>query len=240
MLALHLSEGSARSSARIAGLCYLAGALASLLGQLVIPDRLVVANNAATTAANILAHEPLYRFSAILALACIPFHVVWAVLFFRLFKPVNETLVTVAGGAMLLACAVWTLCFLFAIASLTVLKGTRSFSAFAPEQLQAVALVFVRLNAQAYDVGLAFFGWWCMLVGYLIYKSHFLPRTIGALYALAGVAYLTLLYAPLSRALYPYNLALAGPGELSLLLWLLVKGVDEQRWKDRAQQYWAT
>ena len=118
MLALHLPEGSARSSARIAGLCYLAGALASLLGQLVIPDRLVVVNNAATTAANILAHEPLYRFSAILALACIPFHVIWAVLFFRLFKPVNETLVTVAGGAMLLACAVWTLCFLFAIASL--------------------------------------------------------------------------------------------------------------------------
>ena len=73
-----------------------------------------------------------------------------------------------------------------------------------------------------------------MLVGYLIFSSTFLPRIIGVLEVLAGFGYLTLLWRPLAHYLYPYNLALAGPGEISLMLWLLVKGVNEQRWKEQA------
>ena len=93
--------------------------------------------------------------------------------------------------------------------------------------------MLVKLNAQAYDIGLVFFGFWCALIGYLIIRSNFLPRIIGALEVLAGLGYLTLLWRPLAHYLYPYNLALAGPGEISLMLWLLVKGVDEQRWKEQ-------
>src|SRR5262249_23959417 len=69
----------------------------------------------------------------------------------------------------------------------------------------------VRLNAQAYDIGLVFFGLWCILIGYLIARSTFLPRTIGVLYALAGLGYLTILWQPLAKYLYSYNLALARP-----------------------------
>ena len=72
------------------------------------------------------------------------------------------------------------------------------------------------------------------LIGRLIFRSTFLPRTIGALVALAGVGYLTLLWRPLANYLNPYNLALAGPGEISLLLWLLVKGVNVHNWKEEA------
>jgi hypothetical protein len=80
-----------------------------------------------------------------------------------------------------------------------------------------------------------FFGLWCILIDYLIARSTFLPRTIGVLYALAGLGYLTLLlWQPLAKYLYPYNLALAGPGEISLLLWLLVKGVNVPKWKEQA------
>jgi hypothetical protein len=227
-------ETSPQFYARMAGACYLLGALASVFGQMIIPDRLVVSSSAATTAGNILAHESSYRFGAVLAFMSVPFHLVWAILFYRLFKPVNKSIPLLAAFVMLMGCVMWTLCAFFSLAVLNVLKGTSSLSAFAPEQLQTLALVLLRLNAQAYDIGLVFFGLWCLLVGYLIAKSTFLPRTIGVLYALAGVGYLTLLWQPLAKYLYPYNLALAGPGEVSLLLWLLVKGVNVPKWKEQA------
>src|SRR5262249_20559700 len=227
-------ETSPKVCARMAGVCYLLGAQASVFGQLIIPGRLVVSGNAATTAVNILAHESLYRFAVVLAFTSVPFHIVWAILFYKLFKPVNRSIPLLAAFVLLMACAMWTLSVLFSLAPLLVLKGTNSLSAFAPEQLQALALVLLRLNAQAFDVGLVFFGLWCILIGYLIAKSTFLPRTIGALYALDGLGSLTLLWQPLAHYLYPYNLALAGPGEISLLLWLLVRGVNVQRWNEQA------
>ena len=227
-------ETSPQFYARLAGICYLLGAQASVFGQMIIPSRLVVSGSAAATAANILAHESLYRFGAVLAFISVPFHIVWAILFYQLFKPVNRSISLLAAFVMLMACTMWTLCALFSLAPLLILKGTSPLSAFAPEQLQTLALVLLRLDAQAFDVGLVFFGLWCILIGYLIARSIFLPRIIGLLYALAGMGYLTLLWQPLAKYLYPYNLALAGPGEISLLLWLLVKGVNVPKWKQQA------
>src|SRR5438093_3469435 len=220
--------------AKMAGVCYLLGSLTSVFGQMVIPGRLVVSGSAAATAANILTHESLYRFGVVSAFISVPFHIVWAILFYQLFKPVNRSVPLLAAFVMLMGCAMWTLSSLFSLAPLVVLKNTSSFSAFAPEQLQALVLVLLRLNAQAFDIGLVFFGLWCILIGYLIARSTFLPRTIGVLQALAGLGYLTLLWRPLAVYLYPYNLALAGPGEISLLLWLLVKGVNVGKWKEKA------
>ena len=164
----------------------------------------------------------------------VPFHLVWAILFYRLFKPVNRSIPLLAAFVMLMGCVMWTLCAFFSLAALNVLQGKSSLSAFAPEQLQALALMLVKLNAQAYDIGLVFFGFWCVLIGYLIFRSTFLPRIIGVLEVLAGLGYLTLLWRPLAHYLYPYNLALAGPGEISLMLWLLVKGVNVPKWKEQA------
>jgi hypothetical protein len=219
----------------MAGVCYLLGSLTSVFGQMVIPGRLIVSGSAAATAANILTHESLYRFGVVSALMSVPLHIVWAILFYQLFKPVNRNVPLLAAFVMLMGCAMWTVSGLFSLAPLLVLRGTSSLSAFAPEQLQTLALVLLRMNAQAYDIGLVFFGLWCILIGYLIARSTFLPRTIGVLQALAGVGYLTLLWRPLANYLYPYNLALAGPGEISLLLWLLVKGVNVGRWKEKAR-----
>src|ERR1043166_416565 len=226
-------EGSPKICARMAGVCYLLGAWTSVFGQIIIPGRLVVSGSAETTAANILAHESLYRFAIVLAFTSVPFHIVWALLFYRLFKPVNKNLPLLAALVLLMACAMWPVSGLFFFAPLIVLKSASSLSEFAPEQLQAVALMLLKLDGQAYDIGLVFFGLWCILIGYLIAKSIFLPWTIGALYALAGLGYLTLLWQPLSHRLYPYNLALGGPGEISLLFWLLVKGVNVQRWNEQ-------
>jgi phosphatidylserine synthase len=81
---------------------------------------------------------------------------------------------------------------------------------------------------------MAFFGFYCALIGYLIIRSTFLPRILGALMALAGLGYLTFLWPWLGNALNPYNLIPGALGEWSLMIWLLVKGVDQQRWKEQS------
>jgi hypothetical protein len=221
--------------ARMAGVAYLLGSLTSVYGQMIVLGTLVVADSPSVTAANILSQESLFRLGFAASLMTVPLHLVWAALFQRLFEPVNRSVSLLASFVMLVACAMWALSSLFHLAPLLVLKAEKTANAFAPEQLQALALVLTKLNAQAYDMGLVFFGFWCVLIGYLVVRSTFLPRIIGMLVVLAGVGYLTLLWRPLAHYLYPYNLALAGPGEISLMLWLLVKGVDVRKWKETAR-----
>jgi MFS family permease len=81
---------------------------------------------------------------------------------------------------------------------------------------------------------LVFFGFYCLLIGYLIFRSTFLPRILGVLMAFGGLGWLTFLPPPLAKSLYPYNLAPGLLGEGSLTLWLLVAGVNVQRWKEQA------
>jgi hypothetical protein len=81
---------------------------------------------------------------------------------------------------------------------------------------------------------LVFFGFYCLLIGYLIFKSSFLPRILGALMAFGGLGWLTFLSPSLANYLYPYNLAPGILGEGALTLWLLVIGVKVQRWKEQA------
>jgi hypothetical protein len=80
---------------------------------------------------------------------------------------------------------------------------------------------------------LVFFGFYCLLIGYLIFRSTFLPRALGVLMAFGGLGWLTFLSPELSKSLSPYNLAPGILGEAALTLWLLVFGVNEQRWKEQ-------
>jgi hypothetical protein len=225
MLIENFTNTSASFKARLAGVSYLLGSLLSLFGQFVVLDKIVVYDNAALTAANILENESLFRLGFVFSFLTVPFHFIWAALFYGLFKPVNRSLSLLAVFIMLAACTMWSLSAFFHLAPLSILKGNSQFSAFGPEQLQSLALIFLKLNVKAYDLGLIFFGLWCIVIGYLILKSTFIPRIIGTLEMVAGLGYLTLLWPPLVHYVYPYNLALAGPGEISLMLWLLIKGV---------------
>jgi hypothetical protein len=215
--------------ARIAGLCYLIGALFSLFGQIVIPEWLVVANDPAATASNIRDNGTLYRFAAVAAFMAVPFHMVWAAIFYWLFRPVSKGIALLATFALLLACATWTVAFVFALAPFLILRRPGWMSAFSPEQLDTFVLLFWKLDARTFDIGLIFFGMWCLTIGYLIARSTFMPRAIGLLQMVAGIGYLTLTWQPLSVSLYPFNLAVAAPGEVSLVLWLLIKGVQVDR-----------
>ena len=102
------------------------------------------------------------------------------------------------------------------------------------EQLQSLAYMFLQLSSQAFDAFIVFFGFYCVLIGYLIFRSTFLPRIVGVLMAFAGLGYLTLLSKPFADYLSPYNLAPAALGETSLMLWLIVVGLNVPKWEEKA------
>jgi hypothetical protein len=230
-----IAETSPRFKARMAGVCQLLEALTATFGQVIVRDKLVVAGNAAATAANIVGHEPLFWLGFASSLLGVAFHIAWAALMYVLLKPVNKTISLLAAFVILVGCAMQALTSFLYLAPLLVLQSSNSLSAFTPEQLQALALMFLKLNSYSFNIDLVFFGLWCVLTGYLIFRSTFLPRILGVLLTISGLGYLTYLYPQLAyRLFFPYIAIASALGEIPLELWLIVMGVNAQRWKVQA------
>ena len=230
-----IAETSPRFKARMAGVFQLLEALTAASPGVFVLGRLVVSGNAAATAANILGHERLFWVgfaSSLIGVAC---HIAWAFLIYELLKPVNRSVSLLAAFVILVACAIQALTSLFYLAPLLILTGGSSLSAFTPQQLQALALMFLKLNDYANDIYLVFLGLWCVLTGYLIFRSTFLPRILGVLLAISGLGWVTYLHPPLAYHLFiPYIAVASALGEIPLELWLIVMGVNAQRWKEQA------
>src|ERR1700687_579027 len=188
-----IAEASPRFKARMAGAFQLLEALTATCGEVIVLGRLVVAGNAASTAANILGHQRLFWLGFASSLIGVGFHIAWALLLYELLKPVNRSLSLLAAFVILVGCAIQALTSLFYLAPLLILQGGSSLSAFTPEQLQALALMFLKLNTYAFNIYLVFFGFWCILIGYLIFRSTFLPRILGVLVAISGLGWVTYL-----------------------------------------------
>jgi hypothetical protein len=227
-----LGHGSPRPRTRITGVVYLLYFLTAVLGEF-FHGGLIVSGDAASTA-NILAHQPLFRLGFATGLIATARHIAVTALFYDLFKPVNWSLSLLAAFFSLVGCAISAFASLFQLAPLVVLGGSQYLSVFKVEQLRALALIFLELNTQAAHIYLVFFGVYCLLIGYLIFRSAFLPRILGVLMGFAGLGWLTFLSPPLANHLSPYILVLGFLAELSLMLWLLVMGVNVQRWKEQA------
>jgi Domain of unknown function (DUF4386) len=205
-------------------------ALTSVIGESFIPNRVVVPGNAVLTANNILAHQNLFELGFASLLIAVVFSVALTALFYDLFKPVNRNISLTAAFIHLVGLAILAFSSLLLLSPLVFLKGAKYLSVFKVEQLQALAYTFLQLNVLAWNAFIAFFGFYCVLIGYLIFRSSFIPRIIGAVMIFAGFGYLTFLLPSLSDYLSPFNLAPAALGELSLMIWLLVMGVNNQRW----------
>ena len=189
---------SPRFKARMAGVFQFLEGLTSAGGQVVILGSLVVAGSAAMTATNILAHQQLFWVGFASSLMGVAFHLAWAFLLYELLKPVNRSISFLALCVMLVGCAMQALTSLLYLAPLLVLQGGSALSAFTPQQVQDLALVFLTLNARAYDIYLVFFGLWCVLIGFLIFRSIFLPRILGVLLMIDGVGWMLYLFPPLA------------------------------------------
>ena len=229
-----IGEAPPRTLARIAGILYLLDILTSLLGDSLAGRARVVPGDAAATAASIIAHEPLLRLGVAANLFATACYAAVTVLFYALFKVVNKSLAWLVMVTSLAALAIWTSGTLCELAATLILPGGDASGPRAEHQ----GLMLLEWNAHASDLGLAVFGAYCLLIGYLIVKSAFQPRVLGILMTLGGIGLLTYLSPSLARDLYPYNAAPALVAETSLMLWLLVKGVNVQqrkRWASAAR-----
>jgi hypothetical protein len=228
-------EMSPRSKARLAGVFEAIEGLTSSFGQVIVLGRLVVAGNAVATAANILGHERLFWLGFTSSVVGVGFHIAWALLFYQLFKIVNRTVSLLAAFVIVVCCAIQAVAALLYIAPLLVLKGGGSVSAFTQPQLAGLAAVFIKLNAYAFNIDLVFFGLWCTLTGYLIFKSTFMPRVLGVLLAIDGLGWMLYVSPPLAYHLFPFIATASAVSEIPLQLWLIIMGVNEQRWKEQAR-----
>jgi hypothetical protein len=181
-----IAEVSLRPSARITGIVYFLYFLTAVFGEFFLKG-MVVEGDAAATANNILAQQPLFRLGLATGLIATACYIAVTALFYGLFKPVNRSLSLLAAFFGVVGCAITAIGSLFQLAPLVVLGGAQYLSVFNVEQLQALAFMFLKLNTQTANICLVIFGFYDLLIGYLIYRSTFLPRFLGVLMALAGL-----------------------------------------------------
>lgn len=230
------TETSPQTYARLGGLLYLVIIVAGGLGELFIRGRLVVPGDAAATAHNILASESLWRLGIAgdLVMHVCDVFVMWAL--YVLLRPVNRNLALLNLLLNLIQTAVLVANKLSLLLPLFLLGDAPYLKAFDPAQLQEWSYIAIRLHEYGFGVGLIFFGFVCLVEGYLIRKSRYLPALLGVLMQIAGACYLINSFALLLAPDFA-SLAILMPclvAELSLALWLLVKGVNMHEWKIRA------
>jgi hypothetical protein len=171
-------ESSPQSKARIAGIFYALTFVFGILSLMSPRGRLV---------------------TSLLASAA---YVAVTLLFYVVFKPVNQRISLLAALVGLVGCAVG-----------------------------ALSALGVDLHVNS----LVFFGFYCLLIGHLIWRSTFLPRILGVLMGLGGLGWLTYLSPSLAKSLGPFSMAPGILGEAALTVWILVKGVNAERWKEQAR-----
>jgi hypothetical protein len=239
------TESKARSSrlkrlARTAGLLYLAIFVIYPLSTMV-RSMLVVPGDAAATAQNVAANESLFRWGMAGEATIFIIEIVLAAVLYTLLRPVSRSLslgaslARVAEGVVMAAGNLFT-----SILTLVAVGGAGYLAVFSPQQRDALALFFQDANDYVVLVWGFFFALSLVLTGWLVYRSGFFPKTPGVLLALAGLGYFAQSYGTIvapgaADLLTNVVLVLAIPGELVFALWLLIKGVDEDKWQQRAR-----
>ena len=226
------TEFSPRRTARLAGLFFLLTILLGVFAQSFISERLVVFGSASRTASNILANEGLFRLAFTIYLIEMSCQIVMTVLFYRLLAPVNRTVALLAVVFGLIGCTIKTLSRLFFLTPLLVLKGPAYASVFDTAQVQGLALLLLQVNDRGAAIALAFFGFENVLEGWLMIKSTFFPRLLGVLSVIGGLGWLTFLSPTLGYQLFMYVAAFGLIASVATIGYLLVKGLNEQRWRE--------
>ncbi len=223
-----------KNLARIAGLCYLIVIVTGLFSEVFVRQTLRVANDAIATANNIQTHEMLYRWGFVADIINFIIGLPSVLIVYYLFKRVNKLLLQLALTFVIIQTAIIGVNLLNQISSLLILGNETYLNTFQPRQLATLSLLSLNIQAQGYAIGLIFFGFYCLITGYIIFISNILPKIFGVLYAVSGFCYLINSFTMfLSNGFEnPIFIYLSIPifvGELSLCLWLLIKGVDTSK-----------
>jgi hypothetical protein len=228
-----IAETSPLVRARVAGFLYLIANLFAPFTLLYLPSRFIVSGDAAGTASNIMASESLFRFGIVLNLFTFIGQIFLVLALYQLLNVVNKNMASLMVIFSLLAVPIAILNELTQLAVIQFLNNADYLKVFPNEQLQALAYLFLRLHGQGLNIAQIFWALWLFPMGYLVFKSGFLPRVLGILLMIACFGYVIQSFA----AFLGYNVSLiffTGWGELLLLLWLLIKGVNVEQWKKRA------
>jgi hypothetical protein len=226
---------SPRVMARVAGALYVVIIVGGAFAQLAVRDRLIVARDAAATARNILEHEFLYRAGFAVEVFYLLCLVPLTLLLYELFRVVHRRLALAMSVFAAIGAAVQAVILVAHYAPLIFLGRAAALQAFTAEQREAAALLSLRFFDYGYMVALAFFGCFCVILGYLIVRARFFVRLIGVLLAVEGALYLTNSFAhflapAVGARVFPF-LLVSGIAEVSFGLTLLVYGVNVERWR---------
>jgi hypothetical protein len=235
-----LQEPSPRFNARFAGCLYLLIILGGLFAPFAVaPSGMMLGDAALPTVAKILGEEKLYIMGGVVQLLVYTCDIGVALIFYEILKPVHRNLALVAAWFRLIFVAIASANILNHFAPAILLKGAQYQSALSPGQLQALALIFIRLRTYGFDIALVFFGFHCLFAGYLFFKSTFFPRVLGLALAIGGMGYIanitaTAIPSTIATHLFPYVMLPAGVAEILLTLWLIVVGVNVPKWQAQA------
>jgi len=222
-----------QKTARIAGILYLTIIASGIFAEFFVRSSLIVPGDAAATANNIIASGSLFRIGIASDTLMIICDVALALIFYVLLKPVNSSLSLMAAFFRLTQAAVLGVNLLMLFFVLQLLNGAAYSTVFGTEQLYALSMLFLEAHGIGYSIGLVFFGVHCFILGYLVAKSGYFPRILGILLMIASLGYLIDSFAKILMPDYKtyeetFTLVVFAPAfiaELSMCLWLLLKGV---------------
>lgn len=223
---------SAQHLARTAGFFYLVTIVARMAAETLVRHKVVVTGDAATTAARMLSNPSLVRAGFIFDMISFASYVLVAAALYSLLRPVSRAWSLAAAFVALVSATVQAFSSAFQLAALAVVDRPEYLNVFTAEQSQALAFLLMRVRAIAYhNVGLVFLGLYCLVLGVLLFRSRFIPRTVSVLVAIAGFVYLAFLSPAIARLFLPHLLMPAAVGQIALTLWLLIFGINKERWQ---------
>jgi uncharacterized protein DUF4386 len=229
----HTAETLPLVRARVAGALYLISNIFAPFTLLYLPSRFIVRGDAAATSNNIMASESLFRLGIVGNLFTFIANIFLALALYQLLKVVNKNIASLMVILFLVGVPIAMLNEVTQLAVLRLLSGADYLNAYATDQLQALVYLLLGLHDQGLLIAHIFFGLWLLPMGYLVFKSGFIPKIVGVLLVIAGVGYVVQSFAAFLG--YNVNIILfTGLGELVFLLWLLIKGVNVEQWKKRA------
>jgi hypothetical protein len=200
---------------------------------LYVPSRLVVSGDAAATASHIMASESLFRLAIVSNLLNAVCFIFVALLLYQVLKPVNKNMALLMVILNLLGVPILMLNELNRLAVLLLL-GDAHLTVFTPDQVHALVPFFLNLHALGINIAVIFWGLWLFPMGYLVFKSGFLPRIIGVLLMIGCFGYLLQSFVAFLLPNLGVNLAqFTAWVEVLLPLWLLIKGINVEQWQKR-------
>jgi hypothetical protein len=226
-----------KKAARMAGVLYLLVIVFGVFAELYVRSILIVPENADQTVQNIVANKAMFRLGFIsdllmqFAFFVLPFPL------FQLFEKVHRGYARLMVGSVMVSVAIMGLNMLHQFAAVLILEKPGLTAAFSPGQVNEMVLFFLTLQKYGYRIAQLFFGFWLFPLGYLVYRSGFMPKMIGVLLMIACFSFMVDFflffwvenYSPDLSAVVTFPTVI---GEFAMCFWLLVKGVYNSRGED--------